>query len=71
VKACIDGIVGDAHVLPGDDDAYLVGPDLRPGDKAPVFTLTITFDDACECRDCAHRFGPRLQLITNDTRGNA
>lgn len=29
IKALIDGIV-DAGLLPDDDDAHLVGPDLRP-----------------------------------------
>lgn len=27
-KACVDGLV-DAGVIPGDDDRYVVGPDLR------------------------------------------
>ncbi len=29
IKACVDGIVADARLLPGDDDAHIVGPDLR------------------------------------------
>lgn len=56
VKACIDGLVQDAGVLPDDSDTYVIGPDLRPGDKRPVFTLTITLDDACGCADCAARW---------------
>ena len=64
VKAAIDGAV-EAGLLPDDSDAYVVGPDLRPGDKADVFTVALTFDPDCECRDCAHRFGPRLKVITN------
>lgn len=55
-KACLDGIVSDAHVLPDDSDAYVVGPDLRPGPKADVLTLTVALDDACECRDCRARW---------------
>lgn len=57
VKAAIDGIVADGGVLPGDDDAYLVGPDLRPGEKRDVFTLVVTLDPACGCGDCVARFG--------------
>ena len=37
VKAAIDGIVTDGHLLPNDDDAHLIGPDLRvtpPGNQA-------------------------------------
>lgn len=30
VKALIDGLVTDGHLLPDDDDAHLTGPDLRP-----------------------------------------
>ena len=55
-KAVIDGLVQDAHVLPDDSDRFLVGPDLRPGPKAAVLTLTVTLDDSCECVDCAERF---------------
>lgn len=57
VKACIDGIVSDTGVLPGDDDRFVVGPDPRPGVKAEVFTLVITFNDTCGCGDCLTRFG--------------
>lgn len=32
VKAVVDGLV-DAHVLPDDDDAHLLGPDLRTGPR--------------------------------------
>ena len=62
-KACLDGIVS-AGCLPDDSNDYVVGPDMREGDKAPVFTLTITLNPDCECLDCSHRFGPRLRLIT-------
>ena len=47
VKACIDGLVSDYGLLPGDDHEYLAGPDMRraPG-KAPrgqrIVTLQIT-----------------------------
>jgi crossover junction endodeoxyribonuclease RusA len=34
-KACIDGIVEDAGVLPGDDAQYLDGPDPRLGERHP------------------------------------
>jgi len=54
-KACLDGIVS-AGCLPDDSNTYVLGPDMRPGDKADVFTLTITLDDACGCLDCADRF---------------
>lgn len=53
VKAAIDGIVSGpgslkrrgGYLLPDDDDAHLIGPDLRhtDGDVTPGF-LTITFD---------------------------
>ena len=53
IKAAIDGIVSGAgllkrrggYLLPDDDDAHLIGPDLRhtDGDVTPGF-LTITFD---------------------------
>ena len=53
IKAAIDGIVSgpSSHkgrggfLLPDDDDAHLIGPDLRhtDGDVTPGF-LTITFD---------------------------
>lgn len=29
IKALIDGLVTDGHLLPDDDDAHLTGPDLR------------------------------------------
>ena len=29
IKALIDGMVSDALLLPDDDDAHLIGPDLR------------------------------------------
>lgn len=43
-KACIDGIVGDAGVLPGDDFRYLDGPDMRahPGSDGRRIVITIT-----------------------------
>jgi hypothetical protein len=34
VKACVDGIVGDYGLLPGDDNAHVVGPLCLPGLKA-------------------------------------
>ena len=34
-KACIDGIVTDAGILPGDDAKYLDGPDPRLGEPYP------------------------------------
>ena len=53
IKAAIDGIVSGPGslkgrggcLLPDDDDAHLIGPDLRhaDGDVTPGF-LTITFD---------------------------
>jgi hypothetical protein len=33
VKAAIDGLVCDAGVLPNDDDAHMLGPDIRPGKR--------------------------------------
>lgn len=64
-KACVDGLI-DAGVLKDDSDAFLVGPDMRTGDRAVSFSLTLRIDPDCACLDCAHRWGPRLQLITND-----
>jgi crossover junction endodeoxyribonuclease RusA len=49
-KACIDGFVSDAGLLPDDSDTYLVGPDLRPyvaGVKGYV-VLTFTFEEITE-----------------------
>lgn len=54
-KACLDGIVA-AGCLPDDSNAYVLGPDMREGDKAETFTVTITLDDACECDDCLARW---------------
>ena len=43
-KAIVDGLV-DAGVLPDDSDAYLVGPDMRAGERSSegwvVVTVTI------------------------------
>ena len=55
-KACLDGIVTDGHVLPDDSNTYVVGPDLRRGDKRDVFTLVVTLDPDCDCRDCVERW---------------
>lgn len=42
-KACVDGL-RDAGVLAEDDNAHVVGPDMRDGGKSasPSLTLTIT-----------------------------
>ena len=44
-KACVDGLV-DYGLIADDDDAHLIGPDLRRGANRPVLTpalkLTIT-----------------------------
>lgn len=41
-KACVDGIVADAGLLPGDDWRHVVGPDLRHGEPGPKrFTVAI------------------------------
>ena len=34
-KALIDGVVGDAGLLPKDDSRHLIGPDMRRGEKGP------------------------------------
>lgn len=34
VKALFDGIVGDAHLLPNDDDRHVRGPFILPADHA-------------------------------------
>lgn len=39
-KACVDGVV-DAGVLPDDDDAHLVGPDMRLGPVHPGGRLVL------------------------------
>jgi hypothetical protein len=43
-KACVDGIVGDAGLLPGDDDEHLIGPDMRRirPNGTPLVVITIT-----------------------------
>jgi crossover junction endodeoxyribonuclease RusA len=40
VKACIDGIT-DAGVIPDDDAAHVIGPDMRLGQPCRPSTLTI------------------------------
>jgi crossover junction endodeoxyribonuclease RusA len=55
-KACVDGIVRDAGCLPDDSNTYVVGPDMREGDKIKPFTLTITLDPDCDCVDCVTRW---------------
>ena len=40
-KACIDGIVADAGVLPDDDAAHLDGPDMRLGMVYPLGRLVL------------------------------
>lgn len=40
-KACVDGAIGDAGVLPEDSDRYLVGPDMRRGDIHPQGRLVL------------------------------
>ena len=54
-KAILDGIVS-AGCLPDDSNTYVVGPDMRPGEKADVFSLTITLDPDCTCVDCVERW---------------
>jgi crossover junction endodeoxyribonuclease RusA len=42
-KACIDGIVSDAGLLPDDSHEWLQGPDMRHGGKGdPRLEITIT-----------------------------
>lgn len=43
-KACVDGLVSDAGILPGDDSRYLDGPDMRLGEpfKRGRLVLIIT-----------------------------
>lgn len=46
VKALIDGMVTDAGALPDDDNAHLIGPDMR-GEVDPAVkpgTIRLTFD---------------------------
>jgi len=40
-KACIDGIVSDAGVLPNDDADHLDGPDMRLGEPYPRGRLVL------------------------------
>ena len=54
-KACLDGIV-DAGALVDDSDRFVIGPDMRRGEKAPKFAVTITLDDTCRCIACVERF---------------
>ena len=46
VKPCIDGIVTDAGLLPGDDTTHLTGPDIRVGHdpKLRPRHIAITFE---------------------------
>ena len=34
-KALVDGIVVDAGLLPDDSNEYVIGPDMRAGEKRP------------------------------------
>lgn len=46
-KAVLDGLV-DAHLFPDDDNAHVVGPDLRAGDpvtRSDTPHLTITIEE--------------------------
>jgi len=59
IKACLDGIV-DAGVLDDDSDAYVVGPDPRPGEKSPGgLWIELVLDPDCACADCTDRFMTR------------
>ena len=44
-KACIDGIVQDAKVLPDDDAEHLDGPDMRLGDVHPRGRLVLVITE--------------------------
>jgi crossover junction endodeoxyribonuclease RusA len=44
IKACVDGLV-DARVLPDDDAAHLVGPDMRLGDVRPGGRIVLIVTD--------------------------
>ncbi|MGH3503177.1 MAG: hypothetical protein ACRDQA_20120, partial [Nocardioidaceae bacterium] len=47
VKACVDGLV-DARVLPDDDAAHVVGPDMRLAPIARGGRLTLHITDLTE-----------------------
>ena len=40
-KACIDGLV-DAGVIPDDSNDWLIGPDMRAGDKVEQACVVVT-----------------------------
>lgn len=44
IKALVDGIVGDGGLLPGDDDAHLIGPDKRPYVAGKTGILVLDFE---------------------------
>ena len=43
VKPIVDGVV-DSGVLPDDDDAHLIGPDLRRNPERGPFQVTVTIE---------------------------
>lgn len=44
-KAIVDGLVTDYGLLPDDSNAYLTGPDMRPGTKRDQAGTTITIKE--------------------------
>ena len=44
-KAIVDGLVSDYGLLPDDSNAYLTGPDMRPGTKRDQAGITITIKE--------------------------
>lgn len=45
VKPCIDGIVSDYGLLPDDDNAHLLGPDLRHNPEPGPASITLTIKE--------------------------
>lgn len=52
-KAIIDGLI-DYRLLPDDNDVYLVGPDLRAGDRVSTLVPSLVVDIHELCLDEHH-----------------
>lgn len=44
-KACIDGLVSDYGLLPDDDNAHLLGPDMRHDPEPGPASITLTIKE--------------------------
>lgn len=47
-KACVDALVTRFEILPGDDDRYLIGPDLRRDPENGPHRVVVHIEDLSE-----------------------